>query len=127
LAEYAVRGYDINFGGYAAGNFTESRVSVQLSGTGRYFPEWRSSLNLQFTPNYFGAIPPTYMDTSALVAGSLFGMYSKNPFETTTFNAVVNSVSLVPIPSAALLFGSALLGLFGLRASRRLKTSVHRS
>lgn len=114
VTDYRVSGEDIGLGGYAIGNFTDSSVSVRLPGTGRYFPEWTSALNLQFTPNYFNAIPPAYMDTSALVAGTLFGSYSQNSLSFLTFTATVNSV-VTPIPSTAVLFGSALLAFWGRR------------
>jgi hypothetical protein len=125
VPEYQVSGDDIGFGGYAVGNFTDSSVSVVLPGSGRYFPEWTSSLNLQFSPDYFSAIPPGYMDTSALVAGTLFGSYAQNPFSLLTFTAIVNSVATpsVPIPPTAVLFGSALLALIG----RRLIASIKKS
>jgi hypothetical protein len=124
VTDYRVSGEDIGLGGYAIGNFTDSSVSVRLPGTGRYFPEWSSSLSLHFTPNYFNAIPPAYMDTSALVGGTLFGLFSQNSFSSFTFTASVNSV-VTPIPSTALLFGSALLAFAARRFMAARKISEH--
>lgn len=126
VPSYSVQGDSFGFGGYAAGNFSDSHASIWLPGSGRYFPEWSSAISLDFVPNYFSAIPPNQMDTSALVAGTIWGSFAQLPYLTSSFRATVTSVtsvSAVPLPSAAILFGSALLGFIGRSASRKLAKS----
>jgi hypothetical protein len=108
-------------GAYA--NFsTNGLATFNLPGTGRIFPAQSYSVSLQFGPNYFDAIPPSALDTSALLFGSIFGLYAAIPNDYISYSASVTSViarSVVPLPPAAWLFASALLGLFGIQRSRR--------
>lgn len=113
-------------GAYA--NFSDSGLATfRLPGTGRLFPDQSYSVSLQFEPNYFAAIPPSALDTTALLFGSMFGSYARIPNDYISFSADVTSViahSVVPLPPAAWLFASALLGLLGIQRSRHPRQSA---
>ena len=113
-------------GAYA--NFSGSGLATFLMpGTGRLFPDQSYAVSLQFAPDYFDAIPPSALDTNALLFGSIFGSYARIPNDYIAFSADVTSVmarSVVPLPPAAWLFASALIGLLGLQSSRRGGQSV---
>jgi hypothetical protein len=105
-------------GGFA--NFSNAGSALfDLPGSGRVFPEESYSVSLQFEPNYFDAIPPSALDMSAFLFGSIFGTYTAFPGNFISYMANVTSVaSVVPLPSAVWLFVSALLGFFGMCRSR---------
>jgi hypothetical protein len=105
----------------AFANFSNAGLATfELPGTGRLFPEQSYAVSLQFQPNYFDAIPPSALDMSAFLFGSIFGTYTRFPGNFISYSAnVTNVASVVPLPSAAWLFVSALLGLFGMHRSRR--------
>jgi hypothetical protein len=108
------------FGAYA--NFSNSGLaSFTRPGTGRVFPDQEYSVSLQFAPNYFDAIPPSSLDTSALMFGSIFGYYAMNPFSFMSYTADVTRItaSAVPLPPAIWLFASAFLGLLGIQRRQR--------
>ena len=111
------------FGAYAT--FSDSGLArfILPSTSGRVFPDQGYSVSLQFAPNYFDAIPPSALDTSALLFGSIFGTYAVNPNSFISFSADVTRVttSVVPLPPALWLFASALLGLLGVQRSRPLQ------
>jgi hypothetical protein len=113
-------------GAYA--NFSNSGegsyASFEMPGShGRFFPDQPYRVSLQFAPNYFDAIPPSALDTSALLFGSIFGSYAMNPFSYISFGADVTRItaSVVPLPPAIWLFAAAFLGLLGIRRSRQLQ------
>jgi hypothetical protein len=108
------------FGAYA--NFSNSGLaSFTRPRTGRVFPDQEYSVSLQFAPNYFDAIPPSALDTSALMFGSIFGYYAMNPFSFMSYTADVTRItaSAVPLPPAIWLFASAFLGLLGIQRRQR--------
>lgn len=110
------------FGAYA--NFSDSGLATFTRPlSGRVFPDQGYSVSLQFAPNYFDAIPPSALDSSALLFGSIFGTYAMNPFSFISFSADVTRISssVVPLPPAIWLFASALLGLLGVQRSRRMQ------
>jgi hypothetical protein len=108
-----------NFSNSGAGSY----ASFDLPIDGRFFPDHAYSVSLQFAPNYFDAIPPSALDTSALLFGSIFGSYAMNPFSWMSYTADVTRItsSVVPLPPAIWLFASALLGLLGMQRSRELQ------
>jgi hypothetical protein len=120
---YLMQGMSFSTGGGigAFANFSNAGLATfELPGTGRLFPEQSYAVSLQFQPNYFDAIPPSALDMSAFLFGSIFGTYTRFPGNFISYSAnVTNVASVVPLPSAAWLFVSALLGLFGMHRSRR--------
>jgi hypothetical protein len=109
-----------NFSNSGAGSYATFQVP---SFNGHYFPDQPYQVSLQFAPNYFDAIPPSALDTSALLVGSIFGTYAMNPFSYISFGADVTRISssVVPLPPANWLFATALLGLLGVQRSRHLQ------
>jgi hypothetical protein len=104
------------FGAFA--NFTDSGLaSFMRPASGHVFPDHGYSVSLQFAPNYFDAIPPSALDTSALLFGSIFGSYAMNPSSFMSYTADVTRItaSVVPLPAAIWLFASVLLGLLGIQ------------
>jgi hypothetical protein len=121
---YLVESMSFSTGGAtgAFATFDEDRAVFNLPGSGRVFPERSYLVSLQFAPNYFNAIPPSALDMSAFLFGSIFGSYTAFPGSFISYTADVTrvaSVSSVPIPSAIWLFLSSLLAGLGLKWSRQ--------
>ena len=111
-------GMSFSTGGQIAAyaNFANDRAIFSAPGDGRFFPNSSYAASLQFMPNYFDAIPPSHLDMSGFLFGSIFGSYAQNPFSFISFSADITRVtSVVPIPSAVWLFLSGLLGVLGFR------------
>jgi hypothetical protein len=121
---YFMEGMDFSTGaaGGAVANFSDSGLATFMRpGTkGRAFPDQEYLVSLQFAPDYFDAIPPSALDTSALLFGSIFGYYATAPVSYISFSADVTRItaSAVPLPAAIWLFASALLGLLGIQRLR---------
>ena len=112
-------------GSYA--NFANDLATFSTPGSGRLFPEQSYSVSLRFAQNYFDAIPPSALDMSALLFGSIGGTFARFPGNYISFTADVTRVaSVVPLPPAVWLFASALLGLLGIRRSRQWRRSTGR-
>jgi hypothetical protein len=111
-------------GAYA--NFdNSSRAVFNLLGyQGHFYPDQAYGASLQFEPNYFNAIPPSALDMSAFLFGTMGGTYTQYPSNYISYTANITHVaSVVPLPPTIWLFVSALLGVLGMQ-SRRWRGSV---
>jgi hypothetical protein len=125
-------GMSFSTGGQPAAyaNFsTDGRATFSSPGSdGRFFPAQAYSVSLQFQPNYFDAIPPSVLDMSAFLFGTMSGSFSRYPTNTISYSANITHVAgVVPLPPAVWLFVSALLALLGTGPVNRLWSAVFRS
>jgi hypothetical protein len=121
---YLVESMSFSTGGAtgAYATFDNDQAVFNLPGSGRVFPERSYLVSLQFAPNYFDAIPPSALDMSAFLFGSIFGSYTAFPGSFISYTANVThvaSISSVPVPSAIWLFLSSLLAGLGVKWSRQ--------
>jgi hypothetical protein len=111
-------------GAYANFDASGSAVFNLLGFQGHLFPDQAYGASLQFEPNYFDAIPPSALDMSAFLFGTMGGTYTQYPGNYISYTANITHVaSVVPLPPAIWLFASALLGVLGMQ-SRRWRGSV---
>jgi hypothetical protein len=129
---YAMGGMSLSTGGQpgAYANFsTDGRATFSSPGSdGRLYPVQSYFVSLQFQPNYFDAIPPSVLDMSAFLFGTMSGSFSRYPTNTISYSANITHVAgVVPLPPAVWLFVSAVLALLGTGPVNRLWSAVFRS
>jgi hypothetical protein len=109
--------FSTGWGFGAVANFPNDGLAKFERPAPRIFPTQGYSVSLQFAPGYFDAIPPSVLDTSALLSGSIFGLYATTLISSISYTADVTRIraSVVPLPPGIWLFASALLGLLGIR------------
>jgi hypothetical protein len=101
-------------------DFSEGFIDITYSNVGSSSPDLFIFEFLDYIPTSLSIVSLNVLDITYTFSEKFLGILVGSPLSDGTVTLAVSSVSAVPVPAAAFLFGPALLGFIGLRRRAKL-------